>query len=130
MGWAHHDSADGARAGSVKEGNLMRRLMLALPRCVTAFRNNQGIARYPDGSAVKYGIANPGGSDLIGWTSRTVTADMVGKKIAIFTAIEVKTGTGRLSAPQEQFLKCVEGAGGIAVVARSESDLTAFQKIS
>lgn len=114
----------------MKEGNLMRRLMLALPRAVTIFRNNQGVARYPDGSAVKYGIANPGGSDLIGWTSRTVTANMVGQKIAIFTAIEVKTGTGRLSAPQEQFLKCVESAGGIAVVARSESDITAFQKIS
>lgn len=114
----------------MKEGNLMRRLMLALPRAVTIFRNNQGVAQYPDGSAVKYGIANPGGSDLIGWTSRTVTADMVGQKIAIFTAIEVKTGTGRLTAPQEQFLKCVENAGGIAVVAQSESDLAAFQKIS
>jgi hypothetical protein len=76
---------------------------------------------------VRYGLANPGGSDLIGWTSRTVTPDMVGKKIAIFTAVEVKTATGRTSEAQRNFLQAVETAGGIAVIAHNEADLSAFQ---
>jgi hypothetical protein len=111
----------------VKEGNLMRRLMLALSGKAVVFRNNQGVAHYPDGSVVRYGLANPGGSDLIGWTSRTVTPEMVGKKIAIFTAVEVKIATGRTSDAQRNFLQAVETAGGIAVVARSETDLSTFQ---
>lgn len=126
----------------MKEGNLMRRLMLALSGRATIFRNNVGIGwtgrivRNRDGSITIHeprplhaGLCE-GSSDLIGWTTRTVTADMVGQKIAIFTAIEVKTGTGRPSAAQKHFLKCLENAGGIAVVARSETDLAAFQKIS
>lgn len=106
-----------------REANLMRRLMVAVGRRATLFRNNQGVAMYPDGSAVRYGVANPGGSDLIGWTTRTITPDMVGRKVALFTAIEVKTPTGRLTDAQEHFLETVNRAGGIGIVARSEDDL-------
>ena len=41
---------------------------------------------------IKYGLCN-GSSDLIGWTPITITPDMIGKKIAVFTAIEVKKKT-------------------------------------
>jgi hypothetical protein len=108
----------------VKEVNLMRRIMLAASRAgATIWRNNAGVARYPDGSVVRYGVANPGGSDLIGLRTIEVTPDMVGRKVAVFIAIEVKTPSGRLTDDQRRFLDFVRAAGGIGIVARSEDDL-------
>lgn len=62
-----------------------------------------------------------GTSDLVGWKRVVVTADMVGKPVAVFVAVEAKNagGTGKLSKSQAQFLDSVEEAGGIAVVADS-----------
>lgn len=106
----------------MKESNLMRRLLVAIGKRATLFRNNVGVAAYPDGSRVAYGLA-PGSSDLIGWTTRTVTPGMVGQRIAVFTAIEVKTPTGQPTDQQSHFLETVHRAGGIAFIARSEADL-------
>lgn len=56
-----------------------------------------------------------GSSDLIGWTSKTVTPEMLGTRIAVFTALEVKVpGVGRTSDEQFQFHDQVKQAGGIA----------------
>jgi hypothetical protein len=43
---------------------------------------------------------------------------MVGKRIAVFTAVEVKTKTGRVSDEQKRFIKNVNDAGGIAKIER------------
>ena len=56
---------------------------------------------------------------MIGWTSRTITPEMVGQQVAIFTSIEVKAATGRIRPEQQQWLNAVQAAGGIAGVARS-----------
>ena len=102
----------------------MRRIMLAVSRGgATVWRNNSGVARYPDGAVVRYGIANPGGSDLIGLRTIEVTRDMVGQRVAVFVAIEVKTPSGRLTDDQRRFVEFVRAAGGIGLVARSEDDL-------
>ena len=74
---------------------------------------------------VRYGL-QPGSSDLIGWTIRTVTPEMVGQQVAVFTSIEVKTPTGRLRPEQQQWLDAVQAAGGIAGVARSVEDAQAL----
>lgn len=87
------------------------------------FRNNSGLAFYANGDPVRYGVASPGGSDLIGWTSVVVTQQMVGTKIALFTGIECKSKTGRLTKEQKMFLAAVREAGGIAGVIRDESEL-------
>lgn len=63
-----------------------------------------------------------GSSDLIGWRTVEVTPDMVGQRVAVFTAIEVKTETGRPTPEQLKFLDAVRNAGGIACVARSVED--------
>ena len=63
-----------------------------------------------------------GSSDLIGWSVRLVTPDMVGSKVALFTAIEVKTDGGRISAEQLTFIQNVRDAGGIAGIARSPQE--------
>lgn len=59
-----------------------------------------------------------GSADLIGWRTVVVTPDMVGCDIAVFTAIEAKSRTGRLTVEQTRFLDAVRAAGGIGVEAR------------
>jgi hypothetical protein len=63
-----------------------------------------------------------GSSDLIGWKPITVTPDMVGKKIAIFTAVEVKTKIGRASKEQLIFIENVKKDGGISGIARTPAE--------
>jgi hypothetical protein len=63
-----------------------------------------------------------GSSDLIGWRSIEVTAEMVGRRLAVFAAVEVKSATGRPTEQQRAFLDAVADAGGIACVARSVED--------
>lgn len=82
------------------------------------FRNNTGTLRDINGRPVSFGLCK-GSADLIGWTTRTVTQDMVGQQIAVFTSIEVKAATGRIRPEQQQWLNAVQAAGGIAGVARS-----------
>lgn len=110
-------------------------IALALGRGpVRLFRNNIGAAwlgrerRLEDGSIiildptrVVYGLC-PGSSDRIGWKSVTVTPDMVGKKVAVFVALEIKTGAGRLTENQTNFITAVNASGGIAGVARNVED--------
>jgi hypothetical protein len=88
---------------------------------VRLFRNNTGVLRDQHGRPVSFGLCK-GSADLIGWTTRTITAEMVGQQVAVFTSIEVKTATGRLTPEQKQWLAAVETAGGIAGVARSVAD--------
>ena len=64
-----------------------------------------------------------GSSDLIGWRTIEITADMVGSQLAVFTAIETKTQTGRLTEEQKNFIKIVNESGGLAITARGPNDL-------
>lgn len=68
--------------------------------------------------AFKYGLG-VGTPDLIGCKSIVITPEMVGKRIAVFVGIEVKTEKGRLSEPQKNFLAMLKEQGGITGVARS-----------
>ena len=66
-----------------------------------------------------FGVGSPGGSDLIGYRRVTVTPEMCGQEIAVFAAVEVKTGRGRATAEQKAFIEHIRNAGGIAGIARS-----------
>lgn len=99
----------------------------------TIFRNNTGMAwqgeviRKKDYIVIKnprpiHAGLCPGSSDLIGWTPLTITADMVGKTVAVFTSIEVKSQRGRTSEEQKNFIAKVRESGGIAGIARSEKE--------
>lgn len=70
---------------------------------------------------IRMGLAT-GGSDLIGWTTVTITPEMVGHPVAVFTAIELKTGRLRETREQAVFLDAVRRAGGLAGVARSAEE--------
>jgi hypothetical protein len=112
------------------ETDLQQRIRLALGTRsdLRLFRNQVG--QLPDprtGRPVQFGLAR-GSADLVGWRTITVTPDMVGQQLAVFTSIEVKTPTGRIRPEQQAWLSCVQGAGGIAGVARSVADALAIVK--
>ena len=123
----------------MKETDRMRSIMLGLstPGC-RLFRQNVGtgwtgdITRLKDGSIL---IKNPrplqaglckGSSDLIGWRSVTVTTEMVGRKVALFLAVEVKGDRGRATPEQRNFIDRVRLDGGLAGVARTVEDALAI----
>lgn len=127
----------------MKESNVLRSAWLAVASLgTTVFRINTGKGwvasggkpqRLVDGSVlvpnarpIALGYADPKGdpiegtSDLGGWTTITVTPEMVGHKVAVFTAIETKeSGGGVKRKAQINFTSRVIAAGGIAGFANS-----------
>lgn len=106
------------------ETDLQQRIRLALGTRsdLRLFRNQVG--QLPDprtGRPVQFGLAR-GSADLIGWRTITITPDMVGRQVAVFTSIEIKTPTGRIRPEQQAWLGAVQSAGGIGGVARSVAD--------
>jgi hypothetical protein len=98
------------------------RLALGTDPKVRLFRNQVG--QLPDprtGRPVQFGLAK-GSADLVGFKTITITPEMVGDTLAVFTSIEVKTPNGRLTTPQRNWLHVVKTAGAIAGVARSPED--------
>jgi hypothetical protein len=96
-------------------------------------RNNSGALKDDTGRMVRYGLGNISkkhndaikSSDLIGFTTIVVTPDMVGKTVAIFTAVEVKHREWKppmldvREAAQNAFLQWVKSKGGLAGFATS-----------
>jgi len=113
------------------ETTLQQQIRLALGTRPDArlFRNQVGSLPDPrTGRLVTFGLAR-GSADLIGWRTITITPDMVGQCVAVFTSIEVKTPTGRVRPDQAAWMAAVQAAGGIAGVARSVDDAKSQLKI-
>ena len=87
------------------------------------FRNQVGKYKLPDGNWISYGLG-VGSSDLVGWTTVQIKSSMVGRRIAVFTAVEVKTLKGKVTQQQENFIRVVRVNGGIGFVARSPEEAT------
>lgn len=107
------------------ETEIQQRIRLAVGTLpgLRLWRNNSG--KLPDprtGRWVQFGVASPGGSDLIGYKSITITPEMVGQKVAVFAAIEIKTPTGRATPAQKHFIDHIRAAGGIAAIVRSVAE--------
>ena len=119
----------------MKESNLIKLAQLHYTRLgCRLFRNNVGtgwvgtiINKTPrdlvlrDYRPLHSGLCK-GSSDLIGWTQVMITDDMVGKTVAVFTAIECKTGRLKATRDQVLFLDAVNAAGGRSSILR-EGDL-------
>lgn len=128
--------AVGDIAAAVVESTLLRMILrkLGARPDVRLFRNQVGGAWHgsvvrQQGRTVTLANARPvrvglavGSSDLVGWATVTITPEMVGRRVAVFTAIEVKTPNVTATAEQETFIARVQEAGGIAGVARSPED--------
>lgn len=63
-----------------------------------------------------------GWPDLGGYRSVIVTPEMVGQRVAVYAAVEVKTATGSVRPAQRSFLGMTAKAGGLAGIARSVDD--------
>jgi len=106
-----------------KEKNLINDYLSNLPGNMRMFRTNSGMGwagksvRKDDAIIIKnarpfHGMPE-GWPDLTGWTEIEITPDMVGSKIAVFTAVEAKTGSLKLSDKQNRFKEIIEKMGGI-----------------
>jgi hypothetical protein len=67
-----------------------------------------------------------GSSDAIGWKPITVTHAMVGRKIAVFVALEAKSANGKPSSEQINFLNRAREAGALAGIIHSPSEVDAL----
>lgn len=98
------------------ESELVQRVRLAVSQLgVKIWRNNCGAYKDPKGYWVKYGVANPGGADLIG-----IAPD------GRFVGIECKMPKGVVKPEQQNFIDQVKKAGGIAGIVRSEEEAIAL----
>lgn len=105
------------------EATLVRKILLrASAMGMRLFRNQVGRYHLPDGRWIASGLC-VGSSDLIGWTPVVVTPEMVGRTVAVFTAIETKVGDNDPTTEQANFIAVVVASGGFASVARSVADL-------
>lgn len=96
-------------------------------------RNNSGAFKDETGRWLFFGLGNISkkhsdsikSSDLIGFKKIVVTSDMVGKTIAVFTAVEVKRPDWKPSAAckreraQRAFVTWINSNGGIAGIVNS-----------
>lgn len=108
----------------MRESTVLRDVMRLGVGALRLFRNNVGKLQDRFGVWIAYGLC-PGSSDAIGWYTVTITPEMVGRKVAVFTAFECKSEKGRLSISQRLFLSAVARAGGIAACVRSEDEARA-----
>jgi hypothetical protein len=104
------------------------RLQLGADPAVRLWRNNTGALKDQSGRLVRYGLCQ-GSSDLIGLRQVTITPEMVGQTLAVFTAIEVKD-RGRATPDQQAFISAVSTLGGFAGVAHSVSDARAILRLN
>lgn len=110
----------------MSETNNLKQIQLDLPKNVKLFRNNVGLAVYEKNGrkwSVKYGLCE-GSSDLVGFTKITITPEMVGREISVFTACEVKAEKGAKRTEQIKFIDFIKNNGGISCFAKSIKDLT------
>lgn len=106
---------------TVGEAWLGKSVRITKPTTMTLMPGDVLVRR---GIRVHFGLC-VGSSDLVGWTPVKVTPDRFGETLAVWTAIEAKTGRVQLTDEQQQFLGIVEAQGGIAAEVRSVEDAVA-----
>lgn len=102
----------GNKASKRSEANIQGDVMIALAGAgCLIWRNNCGQLPDRTGRPIRYGVGNPGGSDLLG-----IAPD--GK----FLAVECKTAIGQPTDAQLRFINAVQAKGGRAGIARCADD--------
>ena len=93
--------------------------------------NPQNVTRLKDGSMnIEHGFPmknislQKGSGDMLGWQEVEITQEMVGKTVAIFQSIEIKTLNDRIRKEQIAWYKAVERSGGIAKIWHARKDGT------
>lgn len=100
-------------------------------------RNNSGACRDDTGRLIRYGLGNDSAkinkkfksSDLIGIWPVIVTPEMVGRKLGVFFAVEVKAPGWKFrdsddrAVAQKNFGEWVQSHGGVFTFATKEADV-------
>jgi hypothetical protein len=134
------------------EQSVLRRVWLGMQGISTLFRVQTGkgwvsgggkAQRLPSGHvlvpngrpvALGFGLVSgdpvEGTSDLVGLTKVTITPEMVGHVLPVFTVFETKRLIGgRISPAQHNFIDVITGAGGIGAAVNSpESAMEAYTR--
>ena len=103
------------------EAELMERVLRRLRKDpgLRIRRNLTGTFRSMNGiHTVQVGFGQ-GSADLIGWRSIVVTPELVGRRVAVFTALELKGRRTPWQPGQKDFLRQAQEAGCIAGMART-----------
>lgn len=122
----------------MNETNLVRQFLLTASRAGSRlWRQNTGqawIGQSEKFTARRTVTVNPG--DVIIRQARPFHAGFAGLSdiggltprdgVAVYTSIEAKTATGRVSEEQRAFISMVRSFGGLAGVARSDQDVEAI----
>lgn len=118
----------------MKESDIQNSIRQALAGKAYLFRGNVGSGwtgtevKLPNGDILlknprRFSTGLPKGfSDTFGFRVIEITPDMVGRKIAQFLAIEVKTTKGAIRAKQSKFIDVVNKNGGCGGICRSDED--------
>lgn len=108
----------------MSEGALVKRLLVRLSEIgARAFRNNVGQWKDRKGHIIRYGVCNPGGSDILGWVPMEIRPEHVGQTVAVFLAVEAKVAPNTPTEAQRNFVEVVNRMGGIAIVGYSEEEV-------
>lgn len=124
----------------MKEKSILNKLqLLATSMGHRLFRNNTGSAwvgsqtiRLVNGDLliksprkIAYGLS-VGSGDLVGGTQIVVTQEMVGRKIFVFTNVEIKANNTRTTTEQQNFHTMVTSLGGLSIIEKfsDETDKT------
>lgn len=104
-----------------EEAPVVKKVMLKASKLGSRLlRNNRGLFKTLDGRRkIRAGLEAEGASDLIGIHTVTITPDMVGDKVGIFMAVEVKKPSwvkpsSQTEIQQQTFINQVNKRGGIA----------------
>lgn len=119
------------------EAAAQQEIRLEAPRLgQRLYRNNNGACKDENGRLIRYGLGNDSAklnkkiksSDLIGITPLIITPAMIGRRIGVFTSIEVKskgwhfTGTEREFA-QKAWIDLTVSMGALGGFATGRGDL-------
>lgn len=119
----------------MSESSLLKKFLVEYSRIgIRLFRTQSGLfwagksEKQNDGSVLiryprRVRVGVEGISDLTGFTPVTITPDMVGRTLAVYTACEVKTKNVSVTKEQSAFVRNVNRSGGIGVIAREVQDL-------
>lgn len=128
---------DPAPCAGESEAAIQVRVRLEASRVgARLWRNNVGAGMLDDGSFIRWGLVNDSSqmnsrlksSDLIGLRPVVVTPQMVGRRLGVFVAREVKHGSWKYSGTEREraqlrFLELVASLGGDAAFVIGEGSL-------
>lgn len=125
----------------MSESPIMKTAQIALGKYLAVlFRQNTGFAWVGEiiqKTKAAITLKNPrpltaglcvGSSDGIGWVPVTITQEMVGMRVGVFLALEIKAGETATTKEQKDFLAAVSNAGGIAAILREGDDASLFAR--